>query len=130
MVYNMDFLIAAMVILLLILWDFLGQKRADDLNNQIFLFFAVLGILYVAAELLSNYYISSGGGDFGLAAMLTTTVFYLFQALLPFTLICYIVTLHDNKMISAKKNAAACFAHIFSDRSCIAQPVYGKAVLF
>lgn len=64
MVYNMDFLIAAMVILLLILWDFLGQKRADDLNNQIFLFFAVLGILDVAAELLSNYYISSGGGDF------------------------------------------------------------------
>ena len=59
MVYNMDFLIAAMVILLLILWDFLGQKRADDLNNQIFLFFAVLGILDVAAELLSNYYISS-----------------------------------------------------------------------
>ena len=103
MVYNMDFLIAAMVILLLILWNSLGQKRADDLNNQIFLFFAVLGILDVAAELLSNYYISSGGGDFGLAAMLTTTVFYLFQALLPFTLICYIVTLHDNKMISAKK---------------------------
>ena len=58
MVYNMDFLIAAMVILLLILWNFLGQKRADDLNNQIFLFFAVLGILDVAAELLSNYYIS------------------------------------------------------------------------
>ena len=130
MVYNMDFLIAAMVILLLILWNFLGQKRADDLNNQIFLFFAVLGILDVAAELLSNYYISSGGGDFGLAAMLTTTVFYLFQALLPFTLICYIVTLHDNKMISAKKNAAARVAHVFSDRSCTAQPVYGKAVLF
>lgn len=103
MVYNMDFLIAAMVILLLILWNFLGQKRADDLNNQIFLFFAVLGILDVAAELLSNYYISLGGGDSSLAAILATTVFYLFQALLPFTLICYIVTLHDNKMISAKK---------------------------
>ena len=98
MVYNMDFLIAAMVILLLILWNFLGQKRADDLNNQIFLFFAVLGILDVAAELLSNYYISLGGGDSSLAAIVATTVFYLFQALLPFTL-----TLHDNKMISAKK---------------------------
>lgn len=103
MVYNMDFLIAAMVILLLILWNFMGQKRADDLNNQIFLFFAVLGILDVAAELLSNYYISLGGGDSSLAAIVATTVFYLFQALLPFTLICYIVTLHDNKMISAKK---------------------------
>ena len=85
MVYNMDFLIAAMVILLLILWNFLGQKRADDLNNQIFLFFAVLGILDVAAELLSNYYISLGGGDSSLAAIVATTVFYLFQALLPFT---------------------------------------------
>ena len=57
----------------------------------------------MAAELLSNYYISLGGGDFGLAAILATTVFYLFQALLPFTLICYIVTLHDNKMNFRKK---------------------------
>ena len=130
MVYNMDFLIAAMVILLLILWNFLGQKRAedmnnrvflffavlgtaDDLNNQIFLFFAVLGILDVAAELLSNYYISLGGGDFGLAAILATTVFYLFQALLPFTLICYIVTLHDNKMISAKKCCCPAWLRFF-----------------
>ncbi len=130
MVYNMDFLIAAMVILLLILWNFLGQKRADDLNNQIFLFFAVLGILDVAAELLSNYYISLGGGDFVLEAIVATTVFYLFQALLPFTLICYIVTLHDNKMISAKKNAAVRPGYVSSDRSCSDQPVYGKAVLF
>ena len=45
MIYNIDFLIAAIVILLLILWYFLGQKRAEDLNNQVFLFFAVLGVL-------------------------------------------------------------------------------------
>lgn len=37
MTYNIDFLIAAMVILLLVLWYFLGQKRAEDLNNQVFL---------------------------------------------------------------------------------------------
>ena len=35
MTYNMDFLIAAMVILLLVLWHFLGQKRAEDLNNGV-----------------------------------------------------------------------------------------------
>lgn len=58
MTYNIDFLIAAMVILLLVLWYFLGQKRAEDLNNQVFLFFAVIGILDVVAELASNYYIS------------------------------------------------------------------------
>ena len=88
MTYNIDFLIAAMVILLLVLWYFLGQKRAEDLNNQVFLFFAIIGILDVVAEL---------------AAMLATTIFYLLQALLPFTVICYIQTLHDNKIISAKK---------------------------
>ena len=81
MMYNADFLIAAVVILLLVLRNFLDQKRAEDLNSRIFLFFAVIGILDVIAELVSNYYITSGDGDFGLAAVVTTTIFYLFQAL-------------------------------------------------
>ena len=103
MTYNIDFLIAAMVILLLVLWYFLGQKRAEDLNNQVFLFFAVIGILDVVAELASNYYISFPNSNCEIAAMLATTIFYLLQVLLPFTVICYIQTLHDNKIISAKK---------------------------
>ena len=77
MTYNMDFLIAAMVILLLILWYFLGQKRAENLNNQVFFFWTVLGIMDVTAELISTYYITSGRGKFGIMALLTTTVFYL-----------------------------------------------------
>ena len=56
MMYNADFLIAAVVILLLVLRNFLDQKRAEDLNSRIFLFFAVIGILDVIAELVSNYY--------------------------------------------------------------------------
>lgn len=103
MTYNIDFLIAAMVILLLVLWYFLGQKRAEDLNNQVFLFFAIIGILDVVAELASNYYISFPNSNCEISAMLATTIFYLLQALLPFTVICYIQTLHDNKIISAKK---------------------------
>lgn len=103
MTYNIDFLIAAMVILLLVLWYFLGQKRAEDLNNQVFLFFAIIGILDVVAKLASNYYISFPNSNCEIAAMLATTIFYLLQALLPFTVICYIQTLHDNKIISAKK---------------------------
>ena len=38
MICNVDFLIAGLVILLLVLWYFLGQKRAEDLNNQVFFF--------------------------------------------------------------------------------------------
>ena len=63
MTYNIDFLIAAMVILLLVLWYFLGQKRAEDLNNQVFLFFAVLGTADVVAEFFTNYYITSYNSD-------------------------------------------------------------------
>ena len=88
MIYNIDFLIAAIVILLLILWYFLGQKRAEDLNNQVFLFFAVLGVLDVIAEFFSTYCITSPESGFGIAAVFITTVFYLLQALLPFTFLC------------------------------------------
>ena len=56
MMYNADFLIAAVVILLLVLRNFLDQRRAEDLNSRVFLFFAVIGILDVIAELVSNYY--------------------------------------------------------------------------
>lgn len=75
MMYNADFLIAAVVILLLVLRNFLDQKRAEDLNSRVFLFFVVIGILDVIAELVSNYYITSGDRDFGLAAVVTTTIF-------------------------------------------------------
>ena len=77
MIYNIDFLIAAIVILLLILWYFLGQKRAEDLNNQVFLFFAVLGTADVVAEFFTNYYITSYNSDMENAAVIVTTIFYL-----------------------------------------------------
>ena len=98
MIYNMDFLISAMVILLLILWHFLGQKRAEDLNNRVFLFFAVLGTADVVAEFFTNYYITSYNSDMENAAVIVTTIFYLLQAF-----IFYIQTLHEQKIISAKK---------------------------
>ena len=126
MMYNADFLIAAVVILLLVLRNFLDQKRAEDLNSRIFLFFAVIGILDVIAELVSNYYITSGDGDFGLAAVVTTTIFYLFQALLP----CYIMTLHDNKLISVKKMLLAGIATILLVSIVLTNPFTEKLFYF
>ena len=130
MMYNADFLIAAVVILLLVLRNFLDQKRAEDLNSRIFLFFAVIGILDVIAELVSDYYITSGDGDFGLAAVVTTTIFYLFQALLPYTLLCYIMTLHDNKLISVKKMLLAGIATILLVSIVLTNPFTEKLFYF
>ena len=130
MMYNADFLIAAVVILLLVLRNFLDQKRAEDLNSRVFLFFAVIGILDVIAELVSNYYITSGDGDFGLAAVVTTTIFYLFQALLPYALLCYIMTLHDNKLISVKKMLLAGIATILLVSIVLTNPFTEKLFYF
>lgn len=130
MMYNADFLITAVVILLLVLRNFLDQKRAEDLNSRVFLFFAVIGILDVIAELVSNYYITSGDGDFGLAAVVTTTIFYLFQALLPYTLLCYIMTLHDNKLISVKKMLLAGIATILLASIVLTNPFTEKLFYF
>lgn len=130
MMYNADFLIAAVVILLLVLRNFLDQKRAEDLNSRIFLFLAVIGILDVIAELVSDYYITSGDGDFGLAAVVTTTIFYLFQALLPYALLCYIMTLHDNKLISVKKMLLAGLATILLASIVLTNPFTEKLFYF
>ena len=43
MMYNADFLIAAVVILLLVLRNFRIRKRAEDLNSRVFLFLQLLG---------------------------------------------------------------------------------------
>ena len=130
MMYNADFLIAAVVILLLVLRNFLDQKRAEDLNSRVFLFFVVIGILDVIAELVSNYYITSGDGDFGLASVVTTTIFYLFQALLPYALLCYIMTLHDNKLISVKKMLLAGLATILLTSIVLTNPFTEKLFYF
>ena len=62
----------------------------------------VLGSLDVLAEILSTYYIISTKGSFGIGAVLTTTVFYVFQALIPYVFICYICTLRENHTVSWK----------------------------
>lgn len=98
--YNTDFLIAAMIIQLIILCHFSAQKRPDDLNNQLFLILSVLVSLDIAFEVLSTFYINFEHAGTRLGAMFTTTVFYLFQALLPFVLICYVRSLRANKILS------------------------------
>lgn len=95
MSYNTDFLMSAMIILMLILWQFTKQKRPNDLNNKVFLFLVVLASLDVSFEMISTYFINLKE-----SAIISTTIFYVLQALLPFALVCYIRTLRENKIIS------------------------------
>ncbi len=101
--YNIDFLIAGTVLLLLIALQFYQQRRMEDINNRVFRVLVTLGILDVVMELISTMEISSVRADYGVSAMLSMTLFYLFQALLPFTLLCYIRTLRNNKLVSTRE---------------------------
>ena len=62
--------------------------------------------------------------------MVTTTIFYLFQALLPYTLLCYIMTLHDNKLISVKKMLLAGLATILLASIVLTNPFTEKLFYF
>ena len=61
---------------------------------------------------------------------MTTTIFYLFQALLPYTLLCYIMTLHDNKLISVKKMLLAGIATILLASIVLTNPFTEKLFYF
>ena len=84
----------------------------------------------MVAELISNYYITSENSDFGIAATLATTVFYLLQALLPFILICYIRTLHDHKIVSLKKMWLSGFPTLVLAGIVLTNPFTGKLFYF
>ncbi len=98
--YNMDFLIAGTVVLLMVLLQFYQQRKMEDVNNRVFRVLVTLGFLDVITELISTLYMCNPSGDYGVGAMFSTTLFYIFQALLPFTLLCYIRTLRNNKLMS------------------------------
>ncbi len=101
--YNIDFLIAALIIISLVILHFVGHKRMEDVNSQTFGVFVFFGLADIVFELISTYYINAGLGDYGIGATFSTTLFYMMQVLLPFTLVCYIESLRENRMLSVRK---------------------------
>jgi c-di-GMP phosphodiesterase len=95
--YNVNFLLAAIVLMALILWQYFCTSRPKDLNTRVFLVLAIIATLDVTFELLSTFFIVLQQDGGGFAVMFTTTIFYVFQALLPFSLICYIQSLRENR---------------------------------
>jgi len=102
--FNSDFLWCALLLLSLILLHISRRKaKAVNLNNRIFRDIVVLGLLDVVFDLVSNGFITRCADSFCIGAELTTNVFFLFQALLPFSLLCYIRVLIENRRLSARE---------------------------
>lgn len=96
--YNVDFLITAFLILSLVILHFISHKHLEDINSRTFCIFVFLGLADVIFELVSTYYIVTE--NYGMLATFVTTLFYMMQVLLPFTLVCYIESLRENQLLS------------------------------
>ena len=102
--FNANFLWCALLLLSLILLHISRRKtKVVNLNNRIFRDIVVLGLLDVVFELVSNEFITRCTDSFCIGAIITTNVFFLFQAILPFSLLCYIRVLIENRRLSARE---------------------------
>lgn len=100
MTTNIHYLIAAMAVLLVVIWQYSRQRQMDDRNSLMFRRLLCIVSLDVAAELVSTAFILYAPYSFGVGRMLSNTVFYLFQALLPLLLLYYVCTLCTSRVIA------------------------------
>ena len=100
MTTNLHYLIAGMAVLLVVLWQYSHQRQMDDRNSLMFRRLLTVVSLDVLAELVSTCFILYAPYSFGVGRMLSNTVFYLFQALLPLMLLYYVCTLCSSRVIS------------------------------
>lgn len=100
MTTNIHYLIAGMAVLLVVIWQYSCQRQMDDRNSRMFRRLLSVVSLDVAAELVSTGFILYAPYSFNVCRMLSNTVFYLFQALLPLLLLYYVCTLCTSRVIA------------------------------
>ena len=100
MTTNLHYLIAGMAVLLVVLWQYSHQRQMDDRNSLMFRRLLTVISLDVFTELVSTCFILYAPYSFGIGRMVSNTVFYLFQAILPLMLLYYVCTLCSSRVIS------------------------------
>ena len=103
MVYNMDFLIAALVFLSLILFHFMSQKRLENATSSIFRIFIVIGILDVLLDIFCTVLISWEREELAILTEAALTLLYFLQVLVPYAFVCYAKSLRVTSQAQAKK---------------------------
>ena len=92
--YNLDFLISALVFLMLILFHFINRKRPEDSNSRIFSLFILLGITDITFDIITTILISYRKPELSVLTFITLTFFYFLQILVPYALFLYSRTLY------------------------------------
>lgn len=101
--YNLDFLIAGLALLLLVLYHFEKQKKPDNTNNRIFQLFITMALVDVSFDILSSLLIMYQDPALATLTKGTLTIFYIVQLILPVALVYYAQTLRETSIQEIKK---------------------------
>lgn len=93
--YNLDFLYAGLVLLCLILYHFKSRKKLDGISSSTFYFFIVIAFIDVIFDIVSTRLIMAQSPGLASLERASLTIFYLFQLLIPLSIVFYAQTLRD-----------------------------------
>ena len=88
MSYNINFQIAALIIVVLLLHHFVTQKKLHNANTKIFTYVLVLSGLYILFNLFGTLAIMNYEPECESTILIILTVIYLFDIMLPYILYC------------------------------------------
>lgn len=120
--YNINFQIAALIIVILLLYHFLTQKKLYNINARTFTYVLVLGGLYILLDLLSTLVFMNYRAEHETAILLVITIAYLFDVMLPYILYCCVCIISGEKQMENQWNLSC----VYCDHSGDAASDHGK----
>lgn len=102
--YNLDFLIAGLIILILVLYHFAIQNCLVDTNSKIFKGFMIVGLLDITFDIISSALINTADPQMDYVIRCSLTFFYLMQVYLPCGMFLYARSLWTDKGIQKNAN--------------------------
>lgn len=109
--YNLDFLIAALVFLIVVAVHFGKVKSIRDTNGKIYQLFLIVGIIDILLDILSSEIINLHNPSYNTLGLIVTTLLYIFQVFVSFCLVIYGISLREiseEEMMTDIKTWALC----------------------
>ena len=86
--YNINFQIAALIIVVLLLHHFLTQKKLHNTDTKIFTYVLILSSLYILLDLIGTLTIMAYNPEYENTGIVILTVIYLVDIMIPYILYC------------------------------------------
>lgn len=106
--YNIDFLIAGCLLLIVVLYHFQKQKKLNNAQTRIFTLFLWTGLLDVVLDLVTTFLMALDNGALAELTRMVLTAFYLIQAMFPYFVVYYTLTLWQTSLQALRRDARLC----------------------